>query len=406
MGVVSLVCKTMNTPQEIVIFGSGHLALRFRKKLKQKGIIALHIPKERFQAVGAKSSRSRFETMERVLALSGLHDGTIVYILDDQDDWNIELSLAIVSLPHALSVHVSLYNQAIGSRIRALHPDLDVIDPGAIAAPILADMLAGTKRTRSSRRRFLASFMREKNGAVLADRLLFVILFVFLLFFLGGFVIFKMTGQLSWVDAFYYSTATVATGSYRDIDPAPLTSGMKLFHAFFTVGSIVLVSVSLALFFDRLLAKRYEIELGRRRYRLKNHVVICRLGKMGYGLAMELLRRGERVLVIEPDKDNPYLSIVRARGAKTFVGDVKLPRNLIDAGVSRAKGLYAMANDDILNLEIGLNALSIVAEMPVALRIYDEVFVDRVRSRLGIPLTFSTTAIVADRLAEEVEIRG
>ena len=50
---------------------------------------------------------------------------------------------------------------------------------------------------------------------------------------------------------------------------------------------------------------------------------------------------------LAPRSDN------RALGADVYIGDARLPRVLNDVGVTRAKALYSVTNDDYANLESG-----------------------------------------------------
>ena len=110
----------------------------------------------------------------------------------------------------------------------------------------------------------------------------------------------------------------------------------------------------------------------------------------------ELLHRGEQVLVIENDPDHRFLELARSNGARTFVGDASLPKVLADAGVNRACGLYALIDDDLKNLEIGLNARSLRPDLRVIFRIFDHEIADQIHDRLDIHFAFSTSAIAAD----------
>ncbi|NTW14287.1 MAG: potassium channel family protein [Candidatus Moranbacteria bacterium] len=385
--------------KDIIILGSGHLAMRLKRKFDKKGIPVRHITAERFLGAETDEKHSRLESVELILSESGFEYASAVCVMDDQDDRNIELALSVISLYPELPVYVSLFNDAVGSRFCGLHPTLRVIDPAAIAAPFLSDRFRSGKGNSlpESFKRLSLNDIREKT-LLFSDKLLLGVFLSFLAFFLVGVTTFRTAQDLSWVDALYFATVTVSTVGYGDITFLHSTPGIKLFNAIFILGSMVFVSVFFALLVDRMSEKRYQIELGRRRYRLKGHVIICGLGRMGYGLSMELLKRGENVLVIESDPDNRYLGIVRSRGAKTLVGDAKLLRSLSDAGVAHAAGVFIVVDNDMLNLEIGLNVLSLNPDIPTVLRIYDEEFAERIRLRLGIPLTFSMTSIVADHI--------
>ncbi len=94
--------------------------------------------------------------------------------------------------------------------------------------------------------------------------------------------------------------------------------------------------------------------------------------------------------------DHRFLDQARALGVRTFVGDASLPRVLLDAGVRRACGLFSLIDDDLKNLEIGLNARSLRRDLRLILRIFDPEIATQMRTRLDIHFAFSTSAIAAD----------
>jgi Trk K+ transport system NAD-binding subunit len=115
------------------------------------------------------------------------------------------------------------------------------------------------------------------------------------------------------------------------------------------------------------------------------------------------LKRGEEVLVIERDPDNRFLESIRSQGAKIFVGDASLGTVLGDAGVYKACGLFSMINDDLKNLEIGLNARSLRPDLRLILRFFDKEIAEQLRDRLDIHFAMSTSAIAADEFAALLE---
>ena len=130
---------------------------------------------------------------------------------------------------------------------------------------------------------------------------------------------------------------------------------------------------------------------------MDGHVIVCGFGRVGYHVLRELIARGEKVLVIERDAEHRFLDQARALGARTFVGDASLPRVLLDAGVQRACGLFSLIDDDLKNLEIGLNARSLRPDLRLILRIFDSEIAEQMHTRLDIHFAFSTSAIAAEQ---------
>ena len=123
---------------------------------------------------------------------------------------------------------------------------------------------------------------------------------------------------------------------------------------------------------------------------------IC-LGRLGYFICEGLLDAGEKVLIVEKEETSAAIDHFRSRGAEVYIGDARMPRVLLDVGVTRAKALYSVVDNDFTNLEIGLNARSFAPVLRLILRIYDESMSGRIKDNLDIHLTFSMTAIADEK---------
>jgi Trk K+ transport system NAD-binding subunit len=120
---------------------------------------------------------------------------------------------------------------------------------------------------------------------------------------------------------------------------------------------------------------------------------------MGYEVVQELVSRKENVLVIEKDPENRFLELVRSQGVKTFVGDASVAKVLRDAGAQNACGLFSLINDDLKNLEIGLNARALRPNLRLILRVFDKEIAEQLRIAFDIHFAMSTSAIAAEEFA-------
>ena len=97
---------------------------------------------------------------------------------------------------------------------------------------------------------------------------------------------------------------------------------------------------------------------------VREHVVICGLGRKGLILARGFLERGETVVVIEQDDENDLARQCRDLGALVLIGDAAEPWLLQKAGVEQARYLFALCGDDGVNAEVAVRAAGIVAQRP------------------------------------------
>jgi hypothetical protein len=97
---------------------------------------------------------------------------------------------------------------------------------------------------------------------------------------------------------------------------------------------------------------------------LRRHVVICGLGRKALLLANTLHARGEKVVVIEKDAKNRFLTRCRESGALLVLGDATDIEVLRAASATHARGIIAICGDDGANAEIAVHARVLFRERP------------------------------------------
>lgn len=102
-----------------------------------------------------------------------------------------------------------------------------------------------------------------------------------------------------------------------------------------------------------------QLQLLRVRF-IKDHIVICGLGRKGLLLAKRFREQGYRVVVIEVDKENDLLARCRDEGSIILIGDAKDQKQLHKARVNRAKYLISVCGDDGVDTEVAVHARALV----------------------------------------------
>jgi voltage-gated potassium channel Kch len=111
------------------------------------------------------------------------------------------------------------------------------------------------------------------------------------------------------------------------------------------------------------LAAVFRAQVESLRLRLvRDHVVVAGLGRKGRFLAQELLRRGDRVVVIEADDSNAELDTLRSVGGLVVIGDSRTADTLRRAKIERASHLVALCGDDGTNTETVAAAREVVGD--------------------------------------------
>jgi hypothetical protein len=94
--------------------------------------------------------------------------------------------------------------------------------------------------------------------------------------------------------------------------------------------------------------------------RLRGHIIICGLSHKGFLLSNQFKERGFQTVVIERDEQNSYLEACRQLQMFVLVGNASDSALLGAAGVENAQGIFAVCDDDGLNIEIALRSQEIV----------------------------------------------
>jgi len=153
------------------------------------------------------------------------------------------------------------------------------------------------------------------------------------------------------LDLIYDTVQLIVLESGNITSPIPLEVEIARF-ALPTLAAITAVTTLAIIFLEQ--AQQVRLRF------IRNHVVICGLGRMGYLLAHGFIDRGDAVVVIELDDGNPLLEQVKAHGAMVLSGTATDAIVLGRAGVKRASSLIAVCGDDRVNAEIAIRAQQVV----------------------------------------------
>jgi Trk K+ transport system NAD-binding subunit len=170
------------------------------------------------------------------------------------------------------------------------------------------------------------------------------------------------------------------------------------------LSGVMTTAVLFALVTNELVDRQIAINRGQRRMRVRNHVVVCGLGVVGYRVARALRSRGLSVVVVERDPDGRFVGQARADGMAVVIGDATQEKALDFANLQEARSLVAVTNQDYRNLEIALLARSYSQELPVVLRLFDPSKQRRVAGLFCLETTFSSAALAAARFAASAAV--
>lgn len=205
------------------------------------------------------------------------------------------------------------------------------------------------------------------------------------------------------VDAVYMTIISLTTVGFGEI--RPLSGGGRVFTIFIILGGLGVLAYGATNVTAFLVEGELTGILARRRMekaisQLKDHFVVCGLGKTGRHVIDELIKTECEFVAVEKDPDK--IEEAKSLGSILFVcGDATKNETLLEANIENAKGLLTTLPTDTENLFVVLTA----REMNPALRIVSRVVGDDAEHKLykvGANAVVSTDFIGGLRMASEL----
>ncbi|BAX93825.1 potassium channel protein [Mycobacterium shigaense] len=217
---------------------------------------------------------------------------------------------------------------------------------------------------------------------------------------------FQPHATMTWVDALYFSTETIATVGYGDFSFLSQPTWLRLFSIMLMFAGLTTTAVMVAFIADVLISRRFASTAGRRRARhLRNHVIVVGLGSFGSRVIADLNAAGYEVVAIELDENNRYLSTAAELEVPVVFGDATLRQTLAAARVDQARAVAVLTHDDMVNIEIGIVLREMLGprvmpkvtrpDVPIVLRIFDRTLGGAVAERFGFDTVRSTVELAA-----------
>lgn len=281
-----------------------------------------------------------------------------VILATADDAANLEVGLEVrAKFPH-VRVVMRATNHHIAARLEQDFGIYRVMAPALVAAPIFAKAIlehpAVVQRTRPHRRHRKRFYIAPRRREIATLGLLLTAIIIIAM------LVFRHYLKLSWLDSAYFTTTTITTVGFGDFNLRGAPPEAKVAGIVLMASGVLIIAVFSSLFTNWLLSGGVRVSSNMVAVsRLRGHIVICGHGALGKAVALELVKGGSSVVAIDinpaecADVGVPY---------PVLVGDATLHNSLIQAGLDRAVALIATTPIDAINVEIGLNAQSLLDE--------------------------------------------
>jgi voltage-gated potassium channel len=181
-------------------------------------------------------------------------------------------------------------------------------------------------------------------------------------------------------DSLYMSVITLTAVGFREVQP------LTVLGRYFTMGLLACGITALGLWFALITSLIVELDLANilRRKRsmkeiaeLRDHIIICGVGRTGRHLLSELAPATQAYVAIDRDDTRIELAREEDPDLKAITGDATLDHTLELAGINRASALVSCLSADTDNVYVCLSARALNPDMTIVARAYDEESVDK-----------------------------
>jgi Trk K+ transport system NAD-binding subunit len=131
---------------------------------------------------------------------------------------------------------------------------------------------------------------------------------------------------------------------------------------------------------------------------MDQHVIVVGAGRVGYRVTEHLRALGRDVVVLENRADAPLAAALREEGVPVLLEDARTPGALGRCNVARASAVVCSTDDDLVNLNVALDARRENPAIRVVIRVFDEDLARKVREGFGSE-ALSASGLAAPALA-------
>ncbi|MEO7455041.1 MAG: potassium channel family protein, partial [Gemmatimonadaceae bacterium] len=255
------------TGQPVLVIGGGHLAERIRQVASSRGHT---VRQSQYDDLRAESpGASAFDAITSALQRLDLASLGCIFLVDDRDEHNFALLVALTGTRGCGRIVAALFNENIAPHLQAANPNIAILNPARIAAPTF---VAALDTPVTHELRYTPARIISAPSLARPDRLIRRLTGCFAVLVAVAVIFFHFAEHLSWINALYFVIVTIATVGYGDITLLNSGTITKLVGIALILSSTAFIWMIFSLTVDRLIRRRAELSLGRKKYGMKGHV--------------------------------------------------------------------------------------------------------------------------------------
>ena len=192
--------------------------------------------------------------------------------------------------------------------------------------------------------------MKKQYAPQFSKRILISVI-VLLAIYVIGFTGYMVIENMTLLDAIFMTTITITTVGYgviKELSPAGVIFTIILIIVGTGSAAYIIINLADFLLSEFLLGRFQRRRLKKMISKLKDHYIICGLGRVGNNIATELEKDKSDFIVID-NADEP-IGICRENNWLFIQGDASTDEVLVEAGVKRARAIFATLHTDPENV--------------------------------------------------------
>ncbi len=128
---------------------------------------------------------------------------------------------------------------------------------------------------------------------------------------------------------------------------------------------------------------------------MKDHIIICGLGSIGFRTYTLLKKTGHQVVAISNMTEDEWRWQLEANEDLFLLGDARDDNLLIQADIKDAKAILTLTDNDMVNISIAMDARALNSTIKIIMRMHDHQLGKHIAHALGIHQVFSMPELVA-----------
>ncbi len=426
-----------------IVCGLERLGLRTAEDLRGLGeevTVLVRDPDKTFAdhagLAGAKVLDGSSKEEDDLIA-AGIKTARCLVLTEDSDLGNLHAALLAQEMNPSLRIVLRMFNSELARRASSLLSDIDVLSLSALSAPTLAAEALGEKsgdtmlvwgrrvvlREEPSEEATVLAALDEKvlledagealDGSkqdwernrrlrvavqgirTFFDRRLAAVVIVVLLLCTISALVFGRFAGFSPVDAIYFTFTTVTTVGYGDLNLLTQPDFLKIYDVGLMLFGALSLAALYALVTDAIVGARLAAALGVPHGKIKDHVVVCGLGNVGFRTVEHLVYDHVKVAAVDLSDRGRFVQLLRHMGVPVLAGDALLPDNLRLLCVDKARAVIATTPDDVTNLEMMIASRELNHDVRLVARVFDQKLAERAEKRFEIHACRSVSALAS-----------